>query len=140
LGDPAPEWPIVDNPAKIAFVATTAQLSLKSADGSRSFTVSAKPNAVWIGNQIFKHPPTVVLFQTLLRVLTDLSDKFQSDGLLATQYRSRGYYRNTQIEFSFSSIVVDFESADNPGSPERLYLLDAVHPKESLLWAPRPQQ
>lgn len=89
-----------------------------------------------IGQRFFADKGTIFLFQTLGRLLTELGSQCRPQGVRGRRLGTRAYRDNIRIEFSYGPVVVSLESASNgPANPERLYVLDMIESKSSLLWA-----
>ena len=88
-----------------------------------------------IGQRPFGDAKTILLFQTLQRLLVDLGSQCTQRGVRGRHLGTRAYRDDVRVEFSYGPVVVMLEGASNgPASPERLYVLDVIETKNSL-WA-----
>jgi hypothetical protein len=88
----------------------------------------------------FKDKPTVILFTTLLRILTDFSKEGACRGARFVQFGTKSYKTRSVVEFDFGPRVVVVDSLSNgPKDDERLYILDVIPRKESMFWSREPR-
>ena len=98
--------------------------------------VDLSERQIRIGRRSFADPKTVSLFQTLGRLLADLGSQCKHQGIRGSRLRTRAYEDSIGIEFNYGPVVVRLEALSNgPVNPERLYVLDVVESKDSVLWA-----
>ncbi len=96
----------------------------------------AENKMVLVSGARFTRQPTIVLYSTLLRVLSDLSRRGACRGVRFVQYATRTYKKRTIIEFDFGAEIVVIDSLSNgPKNEERLYILDVVQRKDSMFWS-----
>jgi hypothetical protein len=88
---------------------------------------------VTIAERPYSTVPAVVLFRTLKRILTDLSETNLRPIVRFAQFSTRAYARRTIVEFQFGQTIVVVDSFSNgPTNSERLYVLDIVDRNESF--------
>lgn len=98
-------------------------------------TVDVSEKSTRIGRRAFPDPRTASLFRTLGRLLADLGAECTHQGVRGSRLRSRAYKDNIRVEFSYGPVIVTLDALSNgPANPERLYVLDIMEPKDSLLW------
>ena len=114
----------------------TAESSRILIAGSRKpAEVELSESRIKIGPRSFGDPRTILLFQTLERLLVDLGAQCTQQGVRGRHLGTRAYRDDVRVEFSYGPVVVMLEGASNgPTNPERLYVLDVVEAKDSL-WA-----
>jgi hypothetical protein len=113
-----------------------APSGIRIAGKRRAADVELSDTQVKIGQRFFREPKTVSLFRTLAHVLADLSSECIHQGVRGIHLRTRAYRDNLRLEFGYGQVVVSLESLSNgPVSPYRLYVLDIIEPKDSLMWA-----
>ena len=103
-------------------------------DGAAVIEVPEK-GSIRISERPYSAAETVVLFTTLKRVLTGLSETSMCSVVRFAQVATQSYAKRTIVEFQFGQTVVVVDSFSNcPADRELLYILDIVHRNQSFFW------
>jgi hypothetical protein len=110
-------------------------ITFRSTTTRNTVTIRTHEDNVTINRAKFSSGPTLALYTTAIRVLTDLSKGSKCKAVMFSQFRTRAYKRRTVIEFNFGPRVVVLDSFSNgPQDDERLYTLDLVDESNSFFW------
>lgn len=113
-------------------------ISLKRRSGRGGEVLISVPQdgPVSISGRPYKSKNTLALFDTLKKVLADLSAKTPCAGVKYDQFATRAYKKRTIIEFDFGSQIVVIDAFSNgPRDDERLYVLNLIARKDSFFWS-----
>ncbi len=113
-------------------------ISLKQRSGRGGEVLVSVPRdgPVSISGRPYRSKKTLVLFDTLKKVLADLSAKTPCAGVKYDQFATRAYKKRTIIEFDFGSQIVVIDAFSNgPKDDERLYVLNLIARKDSFFWS-----
>lgn len=90
---------------------------------------------ILIDKKRFANRNTVILYSTIVKIMSDISKKGGCSAVEFSQFPTRAYKKRTIIEFNCGARVLVIDSFSNgTKNDERLYVLDLVDPKESYLW------
>jgi hypothetical protein len=97
--------------------------------------VDLTKGGVRVGARTFKDERSVAVFRGLKGVFEALGQRCALQGVRGARYASRGYRDVVRIEFSFAPLALVLESySSGRANADRLYVLDVMWLKESLLW------
>lgn len=110
--------------------------SISVGAGDKKVLIRIQKNSVTIGKKKYSEKATLVYFQTLLRLLTDLSKDFKCQDVKYLEFSNTVEETRMVIEFDFSPLVVslDAEFGGIKASDENHNFLDLVLEKDSFFW------